>query len=400
MQSYRYKAMNSRGERLESTYAANSKEEVIEMISSNNYYPLMVEEVKKGFSISVKSLKKITTKDIAVLCRQFYTMLDAGASITSSIHILSEQHTNPRLRGSLIKIEEELRKGETLSQAMKSQKGDFPDLLISLIEAGEISGTMDVIMNRMSVHYEKENKINNKIKNAMIYPVILGVVAIAVVSFILAFVMPVFVSMFESSGVELPLSTEIVLSLSRGLKQYWWFILIFILAAAFGIKNYVKTDKGRFLLDSLKLKLPIIKKLNEKIIVSRFTRTLATVIASGISVVSGLQIVSEVVGNKAAEEKLLKVKEELIKGEGLSKPLRETDIFPPMLSSMVSIGEESGALDDILNKTADFYDEELDSEIQNFTTLLEPLMIAVMGIILGLMIISIIQPMFGMYNTM
>ncbi len=400
MPNYKYKAMNSKGERLESTYIANSKDEVIEMISSNNFYPLMVEEVKQGIKFDFKSFKKVTTKDIAVFCRQFYTMLDAGSTINNSIHILAEQHTNKKLRDALNNIEEELRKGETLSQAMRNQQGIFPDLLISLVETGEVSGTLDIIMSRMATHYEKESKINNKIKNAMIYPAVLSVVALSVIIFILSFVMPIFVSMFESSGVELPASTRIMLSLSKGIKNYWLLILLIVILMVMGLRYYFKTEEGQLTKDKMKLSFPVIKKLNEKIIVSRFTRTLATVITSGISVVQGLQIVSGVVGNKVAEESLLIVKDKLIKGEGLSEPLKETKIFPPMLSSMVKIGEESGALDEILNKTADFYDEELEAEIQTFTSLLEPIMIAVVGIIVGIMIISIIQPMFGMYNTM
>lgn len=400
MPNYKYKAMNSKGERLESTYIANSKDEVIEMISSNNFYPLMVEEVKQGIKFDFKSFKKVTTKDIAVFCRQFYTMLDAGSTINNSIHILAEQNTNKKLRDALNNIEEELRKGETLSQSMRNQQGIFPDLLISLVETGEVSGTLDIIMNRMATHYEKESKINNKIKNAMIYPAVLSVVALSVIIFILSFVMPIFVSMFESSGVDLPASTRIMLGLSKGIKNYWLLILLIIILIVMGIRYYFKTEEGQLTKDKMKLSFPVIKKLNEKIIVSRFTRTLATVIASGISVVQGLQIVSGVVGNKVAEESLLNVKDKLIRGEGLSEPLKETKIFPPMLSSMVKIGEESGALDEILNKTADFYDEELEAEIQTFTSLLEPIMIAIVGIIIGIMIISIIQPMFGMYNTM
>ncbi|WP_426349776.1 type II secretion system F family protein [Alloiococcus sp. CFN-8] len=400
MPNFKYKAISASGERIENTYIAGSREEVIEMISRNSYYPLSVEEQQEGLKLNLDRYKKVTGKDISIFCRQFYTMLDAGASINNSIHILAEQHPNKRLREALAMVEEEIQKGETLSDAMRNRKGIFPDLLISLIETGEVSGTLDSILERMSGHYEKEVKINNKLKNAMIYPSALMIVSITIVAALLIFVMPIFVTMFESSGVELPFLTRMLLALSNGLRSNFLVISLVLAAVIFGIRYYLKTDEGILFLDRAKLKVPIVRGLNEKTIASRFTRTLSTVIASGISVMQGLQIVSQVVGNKVAEEKLMKAREALIRGEGLYEPLKNTKLFPPMLYSMIKIGEESGALDEILNKTADFYDEELDAEIANFTAALEPIMIVFMGVIIGIMIISIITPMFAMYNTM
>ncbi len=400
MPNFKYKAISASGERIENTYIAGSREEVIEMISRNSYYPLSVEEQQEGLKLNLDRYKKVTGKDISIFCRQFYTMLDAGSSINSSIHILAEQHPNQKLREALAIVEEEIQKGETLSDAMRNRKGIFPDLLISLIETGEVSGTLDSILARMAGHYEKEVKINNKIKNAMIYPSALMIVSITIVAALLIFVMPIFVTMFESSGVELPFLTRMLLAMSNGLRSNFLVILIVLAIIIFGARYYLKTEDGILFLDRVKLKVPIIRGLNEKTIASRFTRTLSTVISSGISVMQGLQIVSQVVGNKVAEEKLMKAREALIRGEGLYEPLKNTKLFPPMLYSMIKIGEESGALDEILNKTADFYDEELDAEIANFTAALEPIMIVFMGLIIGIMIISIITPMFAMYNTM
>ena len=400
MANYKYKAISASGERIESTYIAASREEVIEMISRNSYYPLSIEEQQEGIKLDFAKYKKITGKDISIFCRQFYTMLDAGVSINNSVHILSEQHPNPRLREALFLVEEELRKGETLSQAMRNRKGSFPELLVSLVETGEVSGTLDSILERMSGHYEKEVKINNKIKNAMIYPSALMIISITIVAVLLIFVMPIFVTMFESSGVELPFLTRMLLAMSNGLRSNLLIILIVASLIIFVIRYYLKTEEGILFLDRLKLKVPIIRGLNEKTIASRFTRTLSTIISSGISVVEGMEIVSQVVGNKIAQEKLMKAREALIRGEGLYEPIKNTKLFPPMLYSMIKIGEESGALEEILSKTADFYDEELDAEIANFTAALEPVMIVFMGVIIGIMIISIITPMFAMYNTM
>jgi type IV pilus assembly protein PilC len=391
--------MNEKGERIEGTYEAVSRDAVMDMISTNNYYPLKIEEINEGTKIDFSTLKKVNTKDIAIFCRQFYTMLDAGLSINGALHILAEQLTNKKLRGALAKVEEEVRKGSTLSEAMKEQKNIFPELLVSMVETGEVSGNLDSIMLRMSNHYEKENKINNKLKSAMIYPTALAIVAISVVAIILIFVMPVFVEMFTSSGVVLPVSTRILLSLSNGLRNNWLIIIIVLAIMIFSIRYFFKTDNGIFFTNKMKLSFPIIKGLNEKIIVSRFTRTLSTMLASGIPLVQGLQVVSAVIGNKIVEDALTKAREKVMRGEGLAEPVKETGLFPPMLSSMIKIGEESGSLDEILNKTADFYDEELDAAITTFTSMLEPMMIVVMGVVAGFLILSIIQPMFGMYNT-
>lgn len=399
MPKFKYRAMNEAGERIEGIYEAASKDIVMDMISTNNYYPLKVEELYEGTKIDFSSMVKVKTKDIAVFCRQFYTMLDAGLSINSALHILAEQITNKKLRSALGKVEEEVRKGATLSEAMKEHTQVFPELLVSMVETGEVSGNLDSIMLRMSNHYEKENRINNKIKNAMIYPIVLAIVAIAVVTIILVFVMPIFVEMFTSSGVQLPTSTKILLGLSNGLRNNFILIIILLIAIIFLIRYYFKTDNGELFINKFKLSFPIIKGLNQKIVVSRFTRTLATMLASGIPLVQGLQVVSAVVGNKIVQQALEKAREKVMMGEGLADPIKETKLFPPMLSSMIKIGEESGALDDILNKTADFYDEELDAAITAFTAVLEPIMIVFMAIIVGFLIISIVQPMFGMYNT-
>lgn len=399
MPNYKYKAMNAKGERIEGIYAAESREAVMQMISSNNYYPLSVEEIKDSVKIDLSSMQKVKTKDIAIFCRQFYTMLNAGSPINNAMHVLSTQLPNKKLREALSKAEDDIRKGSTLSEAMKSQSNIFPELLIKMVATGEVSGTLDSVMLRMSKHYEKENKINNKIKNAMIYPMVLAFVAIGVIVFILTFVMPMFVDMFKDSGVQLPLSTRIMLSISNGIKENGIFILIIIAIFVFVFRVYIKSDKGKLFSSKFKLTCPVIKKLNQKIIVSRFTRTLSTVLSSGIPLVQALEVVNEVIGNKIVEQELNNITEKVVKGDGLSEPIRNSRIFPLMLSSMIKIGEESGALDDILNKTADFYDDELENEINNMTALLEPIMIAVMGVIVGFLIISIIKPIFGMYNT-
>lgn len=399
MPNFKYKAMNKKGERLEGTYNAISRDEVIEMISSNNYYPLMVEEIREGTKIELRLFERVTTKDIAIFCRQFYTMLDAGVSINSAVHILAEQLTNRKLKDALGDMEDQVRKGQTLSESMRKHNKIFPDLLISMVETGEISGNLDSVLLRMSIHYEKENKINNKVKSAMIYPAVLSVVTVVIVVVLITFVMPTFIGIFEDSGVELPLATRILLGMSSGIRRHGLLILFGIATFVVLIRYYFRSESGNLFSSKAKLAIPILKGLNQKIIVSRFTRTLSTLLASGVTLVQSLEVVADIMGNKLAEEAVIKVREDVIKGEGLSGPIGEIKLFPSMLSSMIKIGEESGSLDDILNKTADFYDEELEVAVQTATAMLEPLLIVVMGVVMGFIIISIMLPMFNMYNN-
>lgn len=400
MAKFKYRAMSGNGKKIEGNHVANSRDEVIQMITSNGYYPLMIEEVVESTNIELGFGEKVTTKDIAIFCRQLYTMIDAGVSINRSLNIMANQLTNKKLRKVTVQIEEDVKKGEMLSAAIKKHDDVFPQLLISMVESGEISGNLDTMMLRMSTHFEKENKLNNKIKTAMTYPTVLGIVAVCAVMFIMTFVMPTFIEMFESEGVVLPLSTQILINLSSILKENILFIIVIIICFFVAFKFYSRTEHGIYTISKLKLHLPIIGELNKKIIVSRFTRTLSTLIASGVSLVHSLPVVAGVLGNKIAEDAINKIREEVTKGEGLSEPIKEAGIFPEMLASMINIGEETGQLDEILNKTADFYDEEVEQAIQTTTALIEPLLIVVMGVVIGFIVISIMLPMFDMYTQM
>ena len=399
MANFKYKAINSEGQRIEGSQSADSESQVREMLLSNQYYPLSIEKEnsksKKSFSFN----SKVKLKDIAVFCRQFYVMLDSGLSIGKALNILIEQGEKPKIREALIGVNGDLKRGETLANSMRKRKDVFPNLLTSMIDAGERSGNLDIILKRMAEYYEKETKIRGKIKSAMIYPIVLGVVAIIAITFILTFVMPTFVQMFEENNVDLPTSTKMVLGTSKMLGKYGIIIFLILVTAIILLGKYLKSEEGQYKLSVINLKIPVIKKLTQKIIVSRFTRTMGIVSSSGMSLVTSLEIVASVVGNKIAEKELLKVKEKVLKGEGLGDSIMKIKIFPPMLASMVKVGEEAGSLDSILDKTADFYDDELEREIQTATALIEPAMIVVMGVIIGFLLISILTPMFKMYNS-
>lgn len=399
MANFKYKAINSEGQRIEGSQSADSESQVREMLLSNQYYPLSIEKENSKNKRSFSFDRKVKLKDIAVFCRQFYVMLDSGLSIGKTLNILIEQGEKPKLREALIGVNSDIKRGETLASSMGKRKDVFPKLLTSMIDAGERSGNLDIILKRMAEYYEKETKIRGKIKSAMIYPIVLGGVAIIAITFILTFVMPTFVQMFEENNVELPMSTKMVLGTSKMLGKYG---VIFFLVLVIGIillGKYLKSEEGQYKLSVINLKLPVIKKLTQKIVVSRFTRTMGIVSLSGMSLVTSLEIVASVVGNKIAEKELLKVKEKVLKGEGLGDSIMNIKIFPPMLASMVKVGEEAGSLDSILDKTADFYDDELEREIQTATALIEPAMIVIMGVIIGFLLISILTPMFKMYNS-
>ncbi len=396
MKKFKYKAMKNDGTKTTGEYEANSRDDVMEMITSNGYYPLKVEEVIESATINIH--KKIKVKEISIFCRQMYTMLDAGVPLINALNLMSTQVTNKHLVEIVKELEEDVRKGEMLSNSMRKFPEAFPTLLTSMVESGEASGNLDEMFLRMSTHFEKENKINNKVKAAMIYPIILACVGVAALIVVMVFVMPTFVSLFDSSGAELPAATRLLIGLSSFMSNHYLMVIGILIAIIVGIIMYSKTESGIYFFAKLKISFPLIKDLNRKMIVSRFTRTLSTLLASGVSLVESLPIVSAVLNNVIAEDEVLKIRERVVKGEGLSTPIEDCELFPPMLSSMVRIGEESGALDDMLNKTADFYDEEVEQAIQTLTSMLEPIMIIIMGLVIGFMVIALMLPLYGSYD--
>jgi len=399
MPIYEYKAISRTGQSVQGNYTAQDKSQVLEMLRNNHYYPVYVKELVKGKEITFDLFQKVKIKDIVIFCRLFYTMLHAGVPIIQTIDILSKQLENAKLRKIMVEIYDELQKGSTFSESMKKHRDVFPELLLSMIEAGEVSGTLDIIMDRMAVHFEKESKIQSKVKGAMMYPAILSIVAVLVVIFLLTFVMPTFVSMFQGSGVELPAPTRVLLAISGFIQTYWYLLLFVTFALFFLFRVLLKTDAARLAWDQMKLRIPIIKGTLIKIATSRFTRTLSTLLRSGITLLEALEIAANVAGNKVVSNGILRAKEEVRKGLDLSVPLRELRIFPPMVDSMIRVGEESGTLDDVLERIADFYDNEVEAAIQSMTSLLEPIMIVIMALIIGSIVIAMVLPMFDMINT-
>lgn len=401
MPDYKYKAITSNGAKIEGIHTCDSKDEVIELLRKNKEFPISIDEVIEGSTkiTFFDIFSKVKSKDISIFCRQFYTMLNAGVTIITCLDILRVQTDNKKLKMAISAVYEEVQKGRYFSESLKDQSDVFPELLINMVAAGELSGTLDTIMSRMALHYEKENRITNKVKSAMVYPLVLAVIATSVVIFLMAFIVPNFVSMFSSAGVILPLPTRIMLSISKIVTHYGVFIAAFIVIVVYGIKTFFKTDKGKTLRDTFKLKIPIVKGVTQKLYTARFARTLSTLMGSGIPLIQSLEIVSKVVQHKLVERGIIDAIEDVKKGVSLSVPIKNMGLFPPMVYYMVNIGEESGALDDILERTADYYDEEVDTAIQRMTALMEPLMIVVMAVIAGSIVVSIILPMFDMMKT-
>ena len=329
---------------------------------------------------------------------QFYVMIDAGLTINITLDILSNQVNNIKLRETLKTVSEDVQKGETLSASMNKHSDVFPNLLVKMVESGEASGAIDKIMLRMAKYYEKENKINGKIKTAIIYPIILSIVAVGVLILMMVKVVPMFIDLFQQNNAKLPLITRMLLAISGFITSHWILILIVLAFVIGGFIYYKRTEEGQYNISKLALKIPILRELIKKIIVSRFTRTLSTLLSSGISLVDAIRIVAGVVNNKVAEEGLIKISEDVLKGGGLYGPIKANNLFPAMLSSMIKIGEESGALDDILDKAADFYDDELDMAISSGTAMLEPLIIIVMAVVVAFIVFAIMLPMFDMYQ--
>ncbi|QEK13612.1 type II secretion system F family protein [Crassaminicella thermophila] len=370
------------------------------MLRQKKYYPVSISQVVEGKNIfDFSILSRINTKDIAVFCRQFYTMLNAGVPILQCLNVLSIQSENKKLKKVIRSVQVDIQKGATFSNALRSNKRIFPELLINMIEAGEVSGNLDGIMERMAVHYEKESKINNKIQKAMVYPIILSILCIFVIVFLLTFVTPIFISMFESANVPLPIPTRILLFISNTIIHYWYIYIIVFSVLLYMVSRFINSETGKFFIDRLKFKIPVIKNTTKKIVTSRFTRTLATLLSSGIPLIQCLESTRKVVGNKVVEIGLKNAIQEIAKGASLGSVIKKIGVFPPMVISMIEIGEESGALDDILDKTANFFDEETETALQKLATMFEPLMIIVMALVVGFIVLAMMLPLFDMIST-
>jgi type IV pilus assembly protein PilC len=343
--------------------------------------------------------QRVKEKDIVVFCRQFSTMINAGLPIVQCLDMLSLQEPNKTFAKIIQKIKEDIEGGSTLSDAMSKHPKIFDELFINLISAGEAGGILDNILQRLSTYLEKAQRLKRKVKGAMTYPASVVVISIGVVTLLLVKVIPVFEKMFEGIGRALPAPTQFVVNLSRFTQHYFLYIIgVFVLIVISFIRFY-RTKQGRVMVDRMLLQAPIFGPLLKKVAVAKFSRTLSTMMSSGVPIVEGLDIVSKTAGNKIIEDALLKTKRSISEGKTIAEPLQESGIFPPMVVQMIAVGENSGALDSMLAKIADFYDEEVDTAVSSMTALLEPIMMVFLGGLVGGMIIAMYLPIFQIAAT-
>lgn len=402
MPVFTYKSKDMGGTLIKGEMEFNSKEELINHLLTKKLIPIEIKS-KNAWNTDLNQLPflkpKVKTEDIAIFCRQFAVMIESGISIGGTLDILRKQIENISFKEIIQNIHEEVQKGRSLSEAMREHK-IFPLILLNMIEAGEVSGNLDSTMNQMALHFEKEMKMQRQIKKAMSYPVIVMAVMIVVVIGLLVFVVPRFVGMFEDSNAELPGVTLALLEVSNFMQSKWYILLGVILLLVFGFKYIKSKDNVKYFLDKISIRVPIFGNLNRKIITANFSRTLSSLMKAGIPIIQTMEVIKKVVQNSIAMEVIDQCIDEIKQGGSLASSLQQSNLFPIMLISMVRIGEESGSLDSIMDKTAYFYEEEVEVAIDQMTTMISPFITLIMGGVVGFIMLAIIMPMFSLTAQM
>lgn len=398
MPNYQWKGKTRGGEEVAGVLVADTKDAVVNMLRAKQIQVTSVTEKGKEFSLP-KFGGGVSQKEIAVFTRQFSVMIDAGLPLVQCLEILGQQQPNREFQKTLFAVRSDVEAGSSLADALRKHEKVFDNLYANMIAAGEAGGILDTILQRLSQYIEKAVKLTSQVRSAMIYPIAVIVIAVGVVTIILWKVIPTFAVLFTGLGAELPLPTQITIMASNFLASYAVFILIGIALTIFALSSYHKTYKGRRVLDGIMLKLPVLGLLLKKIAVARFCRTLGTLTASGVPILDGLEITARTAGNSIVEDAILHTRKAIEEGRTISEPLRDTDVFPPMVVQMIAVGEDAGSLEQMLSKIADFYDEEVQTTTEALTSLIEPLMIAFIGIVIGGIIVSLYLPMFSIYST-
>jgi len=368
-------------------------------LRQQNIIPTTISSKGKEITISLPYKRKVQQRSVAVFTRQLATMIDAGLPLVQSLEVLSSQQENKVFKNIIREIREDVEGGSTFAGALKKHPVTFNELYTNLVVAGEEGGILDNILNRLASYIEKAEALKKKVKSALIYPATIVTVAVAVVIILMVFVIPVFETMFQSAGQSLPLPTVIVLTISKMIRKY---IIIFVPALIlffFLFKRYYKTENGRAVVDRLLLRLPVFGPLFRKIAVARFSRTLGTLVSSGVPILDGLSIVSRTSGNRAIETAIMNARASIREGETIAEPLSRSTLFPPMVIQMIAVGESTGALDSMLSKIAEFYEDEVDVAVSNLTSLLEPLLMIFLGIVIGGVVIAMYLPIFNMASA-
>ena len=398
-----YQVRDKGGKLVSGQLEAEDRNTVARKLASMGYSPIRIDEVKTSglnTEINIPGMNRVKLKDLAIFSRQFSTMISSGLSLIRSLSILAEQTENKKLAETVNEVRLQVESGNSLSQAMAAHPKVFSNLYVAMVRAGEAAGMLDLVLLRIADMYEKDVELRSKIKSAMTYPVIVLILAILLTTVMLIFIVPTFANMFDDLGGELPLMTRMLVAASQFVTSIWGLITYIVVptAAWFSYKAIRANPQGRYALDALKLKLPVFGPLFQKIALSRFSRNLSTLMAAGVPILQALEITSDTVNNGVMGSAIRDVKESVREGETIAGPLSHHEIFPPMVVQMIAVGEETGNIDGMLSKIADFYDVEIASTTEALTSLMEPLMIAVIGGIVGGMVISLYLPMFQVFD--
>ena len=399
MPGFSYVAVDKRGKEKRGSLEAETRERALEQLKAEELIPVSVREqgaLNKEIDFSIG--KKVKPRDLSVFCRQFVSITQAGVPMKEALQMLSEQTENKWLKRAISEVLLNVEKGNTLADSMRSQPDIFPPMLVNMVEAGEQSGSLEMAFSRMAVHFEKEAKLKATIKKATIYPIILVIAAIGVIAVMLLFVIPIFIDMFADLDIEMPAITMFVMNSSKWMTSHWYVVLAIIVGVVVAYKLIYKTTQGRLIIDRIKMKMPLFGKLTVKTACSQFARTMSTLLMSGISTIDALETTSKIVNNIHYTNAMLKAREEVMKGVPLSEPLEASGIFPPMVYHMTGIGEETGNVEEMLEKMADYYDEEVEMTTQSVLAAMEPIIILFMALIIGTLVIAVISPIASMYS--
>ena len=399
MPKYDWEARSKAGSTQKGVMEAASVAQVETQLKRYGFTSITVKEQGKGLSYEIKipgmgGAKKIDTKDLVVFTRQFATMIDSGLPLVQCLDILSGQQENKTFKEILVKVKESVESGSTFADALAKHPKAFDQLYVNLVAAGEVGGILDTILSRLAAYIEKAMKLKKQVKGAMVYPITIMSIAVIVVGVILVFVIPTFAKMFADFGGDLPMPTKIVIAISNFLIKYIVVIIAAFIGLKFAIGKYYESPKGKKVIDKFALSAPIVGPLVRKVSVAKFTRTLGTMISSGVPIMDGLEIVAKTAGNKIVEEAIYKVRQSISEGKTIAEPLAESGVFPPMVVQMISVGEATGAMDTMLNKIADFYDDEVDDAVGAMTAMMEPLLMVVLGTTVGGLVIAMYLPIF------
>jgi len=400
MPVFTFSGKNSAGEKVNGERSAPNKQVLAMQLRREQIAAPTIREKGKEFALPMFGSGKVKTKDIAIFFRQFSVMIDAGLPLVQCLEILAANQEQATFQKTLTGVRTTVEGGATLANAMRQYPKIFDDLTTNMIEAGETGGILDIILQRLAIYVEKAVKLRAAVKSALIYPVAVVSMAILIVGALLKWVVPIFANLFAGLDVTLPLPTRIVMGLSAFVGQFWWFFFVGVGGVIFGVKYIRKDPRGRYWMDYGMLHLPILGILLRKIAVARFTRTLGTLITSGVPILEGLSITARTSGNAVLEEALMKVRKAIEEGRTIVDPLRESGVFPNMVTQMIGVGEATGAMDSMLQKVADFYEDEVDAATKDMLAMLEPIIIAILGISVGGIVISLYMPLFAMIAKM